>query len=64
MEIEHDLLRTNLRFLKTSNFVSLEKTITGRLLGSYAALDETEIINSFKDETHIALFKDPVHTAL
>jgi hypothetical protein len=40
--MEHDLLRTNLQFLKASNFVSLEKTIAGRLLDSCSALDETE----------------------
>jgi len=45
LKLEHDLLRKNLQFLKTSNFLSLEKTITGRLLCSCAALDETENIN-------------------
>lgn len=35
----------NLQFLKTSSFVSLEKTIIGRLLGHCAALGDTESIN-------------------
>jgi hypothetical protein len=38
-------MKKKLQFLKTSSFVSLEKTMTGRFLGSCAALDETESIN-------------------